>query len=34
MGSDFLGPDDAFFQKPFNLEVLARKIHAMLIRES
>jgi CheY-like chemotaxis protein len=33
MGSDILGPNDAFFQKPFNLQVLARKIHSMLIRE-
>jgi CheY-like chemotaxis protein len=34
MGPDILGPNDAFFQKPFNLQVLARKIHAMLIREN
>jgi two-component system cell cycle sensor histidine kinase/response regulator CckA len=34
IASDFLGPNDAFFQKPFNLQALARKIQAMLIRES
>jgi two-component system cell cycle sensor histidine kinase/response regulator CckA len=34
IGSDVLGPNDAFFQKPFNLQALARKIHTMLIRES
>lgn len=34
IGSDLLGPNDAFFQKPFSLQALARKIQAMLIRES
>jgi PAS domain S-box-containing protein len=33
ISSDSLGPNDAFFQKPFNLQVLARKIQAILIRE-
>jgi PAS domain S-box-containing protein len=33
IGLDLLGPNDAFFQKPFNLQALARKIRAMLIRE-
>jgi len=33
LGSDFLGPNNAFLQKPFNLHVLARKIQAMLNRE-
>jgi PAS domain S-box-containing protein len=33
VGSDLLGPNDEFFQKPFNLQVLASKIHAMLIRK-
>jgi len=31
IGSDLLGPNDAFFQKPFNLQVLAHKIQAMLV---
>jgi PAS domain S-box-containing protein len=34
IASDMVGPNDAFFQKPFSLQVLARKIQAMLVRES
>jgi FixJ family two-component response regulator len=30
LSPELLGPNSAFFQKPFSLEALARKIHSML----
>jgi hypothetical protein len=34
LGPELLGPNAIFFQKPFSLDALARKVHSMLNRAS